>query len=71
MSNRCWFGSRPLKRDASTLASPRTRPAVTTPKTMWVESSQWWLIGASGESIAETRCMKVGGPKAGSPGSPA
>jgi hypothetical protein len=38
---------------------------------MWVESSQWWLIGASGESRIASRCMKAGGPNAGSPGNAA
>ena len=38
---------------------------------MCVESSQWWLIGASGESMIASRCMKAGGPNAGSPGKPA
>ena len=47
------------------------QPAVTTPKVMWVESSQWWVIGASGLSMIDRRCMKAGGPNAGSPGRPA
>ena len=36
---------------------------------MCVESNQWCVIGASGESIAAIRCMNAGGPNAGSPGS--
>ena len=68
MFQRCWSGSRALKRLTSTLTRPSTSPAVTTPKLMWVESSQWWLIGASGESMIASRCMKAGGPNAGSPG---
>ena len=40
MSQRCWSGSRPLKRDSSALKLSWTSPAVRTPKVMWVESSQ-------------------------------
>ena len=68
---RCWSGSRPLKRLTSSFTRSRTTPAVSTPKLMCVESSQWWLIGASGESKIASRCMKAGGPNAGSPGRPA
>jgi len=32
--------------------------------------SELWLIGASGLSMAESRCMNAGGPRAGSPGYP-
>ena len=71
MFQRCWSGSRPLKRLTSSFTRSSTAPAVTTPKLMWLESSQWWVIGASGESMMNSRCMKAGGPNAGSPGRPA
>ena len=46
-------------------------PSVATPKVTWVESSQWCAIGGSGLSWIDSRCMKAGGPNAGSPGKPA
>ena len=63
MSQRCWSGSRPVKRGRLELEPVETSPAVTTPKVMWVESSQWWAIGASGFAMPLKRCMKVAGPK--------
>ena len=60
-----------MNAEASIFQASCTKPAVSTPMVMWVEASQWWLIGASGLSVVEARCMKAGGPKAGSPGSPA
>ena len=69
MFQRCWSGSRPLKAEASSFhVAAACTPPVTTPKVMWVESSQWWVIGASrivhpGEPVHEGRR-----PSAGSPG---
>lgn len=60
-----------MKADPSTFQRLPYAPAVTTPKLMCVESSQWCVIGAIGLGIAEMRCGNATGPSAGSPESAA
>src|SRR5205814_2302683 len=48
--HRCSSGSLPRNALASTFHPCHVTPPVTTPNAMWVESSQWWEIGASGIS---------------------
>ena len=65
-------GSPDWNTDDSKTQGPRSTATEMTPIAMWVESSVWWLSGATEFSAAEGRCMKAPGPSAGSPtGAPA
>ena len=69
-SVRVLVGLAAVEEGALDLPAAPLRPAVATPKVMWVESIQWCVIGASGFVIAERRCGNAPGPSAGSPAGP-